>query len=148
MEQASCFAMKDNALKSAELCLLIAESHPDTTKSLLALLADVEGVAVVGTVQHTLKALTLMSALRPDVLLLDADLTNGRLAQVLRSLHAVNPETRIIVLTHEDPALLDLVCRAAGAVQVFSKTADLHALAETLSNLAHKGKLLCEEDER
>ena len=82
--------------------LLVVDDHPIVRQGLVAVLEDEPDFAVVGSAGSAEEALTLAGRLRPDVVLLDLELTGlGGLAAIPRLTDA-SPESRVLVFTAYD----------------------------------------------
>ncbi|HWT05346.1 MAG TPA: hypothetical protein VN224_06275 [Xanthomonadales bacterium] len=96
----------------------------------LARLVGAAGGRVVGHSQ--VLDLDAIITASPDVVLLDLDFTDYRLADVLDALRAEAPSIRPVVLTSErGPGRLD-ACRANGAAAVVAKAASERELVHDL----------------
>jgi DNA-binding NarL/FixJ family response regulator len=96
--------------------VLIVDDHALLRAGLRGLLAALEGVEVVGEAADGLKALELVEALRPDVLMTDIAMPGldglGLTTEVARG----SPQTRVIILSmHTEWAYVDKALRS-GAV--------------------------------
>ena len=82
--------------------VLVVDDHPIVRQGLAAVLDDEPDFQVVGTAASAEEALTLAGRLRPDVVLLDLELTGlGGLAAIPRLTDA-SPESRVLVFTAYD----------------------------------------------
>ena len=82
--------------------LLVVDDHPIVRQGLVAVLEDEPDFEVVGSAGSAEEALTLAGRLRPDVVLLDLELTGlGGLAAIPRLTDA-SPESRVLVFTAYD----------------------------------------------
>ncbi len=108
--------------------VLLADDHAVLRAGLKALLNLQVGIVTVGEASDGDEAVALAARVRPDVVLLDVTMPgNDRLA-ALRSLCALTPAPRVILLTmHQDESLLreGLRLGAAGYVLKRSAEADL-----------------------
>ena len=98
--------------------LLIVEDEPAARTGLISLCAGVPDVEVVGEVGTGAKAIAAAASLRPDLMLLDADLPDMSGFEVLRALHR-REQGRTILLTpnvHDAPRAF-----AAGAMDCLLK---------------------------
>ncbi len=82
--------------------MLVVDDHPIVRQGLVAVLEDEPDFEVVGSAGSAEEALTLAGRLRPDVVLLDLELTGlGGLAAIPRLTDA-SPESRVLVFTAYD----------------------------------------------
>ena len=79
--------------------------------------------------------------LRPDVILLDTELSDFNYLEVTRRIHEVSPQTRIIVLTHSETAKDLFSALRLGIRAYVSKDIKVEDLAKTIT-LVHEGKIV------
>jgi two-component system, NarL family, nitrate/nitrite response regulator NarL len=102
--------------------VLLADSQPLFNEALEALFSREDGHQVVGRCSSADEAFAAVSALRPDLVLVDADLgLDGSPNLVTRMLEAC-PGMRVIVLGDDHDADLLLAAIRAGAAGVVGKT--------------------------
>ncbi len=110
--------------------LVLADDHAVVRAGLRALLdaeADLTIVGEAGTGQETL---AICAAARPDVVLLDVTMPGNEHLDVVRSLAACAPETRVLLLTmHQDVRLLREAMKLGAAGYVLKKSAESQLLA-------------------
>ena len=95
------------------------------------------GVSVVGEGSSTMDAVTLAGRLRPEALVMDVGLLDLAGHEVLRSVRAVSPHTRIFLHAQAPDAASD---DAAGAGRWLADLAD--AVAEPMGTTALKARLV------
>jgi len=78
--------------------LLLAHRHGLVAEGLKMLLAAEGDLDVVGLAHHSGQAIALAATHQPTVLVLDAELAAGDLAQTLAAARAAAPATRLLVL--------------------------------------------------
>ena len=79
--------------------------------------------------------------LKPDVILLDTELSDFSYLEVTRRIHEVSPQTRIIILTHSETAK-DLFSALRMGVRAYvSKNIKVGDLTKTIT-LVHEGKII------
>lgn len=79
--------------------VLVVDDHVFVRKGIQALLATEADIQVVGEAEDGEKALDLITALQPDVILLDLLMPRMDGIEVIRRALAANPQERILVLT-------------------------------------------------
>ena len=91
---------------------------------LAAMLRTLEGLEIVGEAEAPEAALLGIKASRPDVVILDLQLSGGSGLSVLRQLHDFAPNVVPIVLTNYALPQFREECLAAGATYFFDKTTE------------------------
>ncbi len=79
--------------------VLVVDDHAMVRKGLKALLSEYEEFSVVGEADNGLKAIELVSHLKPDVVLLDLAMPVMDGIEAIKGILAIQPDQRIIVLT-------------------------------------------------
>jgi anti-sigma regulatory factor (Ser/Thr protein kinase) len=95
------------------------------------------GVAVVGEVSTTMGAVSLARRLQPDGLVMDAGLLDIAGHEVLRSVRAVSPDTRIFLHAHASETDVD---DAAGSARWFADLVD--AVVQPVREAALEARLV------
>lgn len=111
--------------------VLVVDDHVVVREGVRRLLATLPGVEVIEAASAR-DALTEYRRARPDLLVLDINLSNGSGLEFLRRLRAQEPSARVIMFTmHAEP---DYVARAlrAGAMGYVSKSAPADELVEAV----------------
>ena len=106
----------------------LLDDHEVVREGLRALLESQEGIEVVGDSGSAAEAAARIPALRPDVAVLDARLPDGSGIEVCRTVRAVDPSIRGLILTSydDDEALFAaIMAGASGYVLKQIRGADL-----------------------
>lgn len=85
-----------------DIRVLIADDHPIVCKGIHNLLEPAVGITVVGEAHSGAEALELIRALRPDVTLLDVELTDMSGIDVIKQLNDAHISVRILGLSSYD----------------------------------------------
>src|SRR5690349_22231556 len=114
--------------ETGKVRVYLLDDHEVVREGLRALLESQEGIEVVGDSGSAAEAAARIPALRPDVAVLDARLPDGSGIEVCRTVRAVDPSIRGLILTSydDDEALFAaIMAGAAGYVLKAIKASDL-----------------------
>lgn len=113
--------------------ILVVDDNPHVLAALIDLFEDERGVRVVGAALHSDDAITLAALQRPDVVLVDADISGGGGQHVVAAIRGLLPETRIFALSAylEQDDIFTMLLN--GADLCFSKTFDFAPLIRSLT---------------
>lgn len=112
--------------------LFIIDHNASIRQALAQRLAHVKGIRVLGTAGTGQDGIDQTHALRPDVVLLEPKLSDGKGLDVLRAIRADNPSARIIILTSYLDELEQQVTMKDGAEHYLLKDIDSARLAEVI----------------
>lgn len=115
--------------------VFIADDSRVVRERLAAMLADLEGVRVVGEAGDVKGAITGILALRPHTVVLDFEMPGGTGLDVLGSISTLKPRPRVIMLTNSPHAAYREQCRRSGADYFFDKTLEFEKLPLVLRSL-------------
>lgn len=104
--------------------VLIVDDHPLVRQGLLAVLGSADGVKVVGEASEGNDAVSLVTRLEPDVVLMDLQMPGMNGIDATRAIVAARPATAVLVVTmfEDDDMVFSAV--AAGAKGYLLKGAD------------------------
>lgn len=112
--------------------VFIADDSRLVRERLASMLADVDGVRVVGEAGDINSAVAGILSLQPQTLILDVELPGGTGIDVLKAISGAQPMPRVIMLTNNpQPAYREKCCRA-GAEFFFDKTLEFEKVAQVL----------------
>jgi two-component system response regulator NreC len=115
--------------------ILIADDNQAVRRGVAGILARQGSWQVCGEAANGTEALQKARDLQPDLILLDMSMPGMDGMQVTRLLHAAQPEIKVLIMSHHDPAQLLPSVLQAGAQGCIDKsriTADLIHAIETL----------------
>jgi two-component system nitrate/nitrite response regulator NarL len=116
----------------APITLLVVDDHTLFRRGLIALLAQDDGLLVVGEAADAAQALRLVPTLQPDVILLDNHLPGVKGIDAVQDLRQLAPQTRVLILTvSEDAQDLALALRN-GAQGYLLKTIEGDLLVQAI----------------
>ena len=104
------------------------------------LLAAQQGLQVVGTAGTMRQGLTLIGALRPDVVLVDIEIETNLAA--IREIGDTTPQTKVIALAIEDETAQIVRCAEMGVAGYLTHDGSLDELLDTICS-ARAGELHC-----
>ena len=79
--------------------VLVVDDHPVVRKGIKSLLAEEEGIQVVGEAVNGKEAMKQVDALKPDVILMDLVMPEMGGIEAIQKITAAHPEARILVMT-------------------------------------------------
>ena len=122
--------------------VFIVDDNRLLREGLVFMLAEQEGLAVVGSAENGGEALGQIKDLRPDVVLVDIGIPANDGIEVTRALRQDLPEVRVIILGMPDLTDEIMACIEAGAAGYVLKEASFDYLVETIRS-AHRGESFC-----
>lgn len=103
--------------------LLLVDDHVLFREGLISLIAPQPDLRVIGQVGTVQEAISAVSKLSPDIILMDFTLPDGTGLAATQAILAERPETKIIFLTvHEDNETLFAAIRAGAVGYLFKNT--------------------------
>lgn len=117
----------------------VVDDHPVVREGVVTQLARFPGITVVGHAADAAAAVRLCAAEQPDVVLLDVRLPDALAVDVVPRLHAVSPESRVLLFTAFPEHAAVGPSLAAGAAGLLVKDASGDALREALREVARTG---------
>lgn len=113
--------------------LLLVDHRPSVQRGLKMRLAMEEDLEVVGEAAEATGAIPLARNLRPDVILMDVEMSGVAAARRLR---AVAPQSAVVIFTLHDDAATRQQARAAGAAAFVAKHRTEEVLLEAIRGVA------------
>ena len=108
--------------------LLLVDDQPAVRRGLKMRFALEPDLEVAGEAGNVTEAISLARALRPDVVLMDVELSDTDGVAATEALHAAVPESAVVILTLRDDVATQERARAAGVAAFVAK----HQTEETL----------------
>jgi DNA-binding NarL/FixJ family response regulator len=127
MDGHSCAGGEHAVRPSPDIRVLLVDDHPWVRASLAELLADEDGLAVVGECADGADVVEAAERLHPDVVLMDLSMPGMDGVAATSALRAAGLASRVVVLTGEDVAARPTVA-AAGADAFLPKSTRADAL--------------------
>ncbi len=121
--------------------ILIAGSEPVIVDGLLRLLSRKGEMRVIGSAYAVADAITAVSELHPDVVLVDHGTQDGDAAKLTEMVLGDHPETKVVVLVDASQPDGALRCIAAGCSGVVARTAPVDDIAKAVRRV-HDGEVV------
>ena len=116
--------------------VLIVDDHPFVRLGVALLLAQAEGIAVVGECADGSEVLGAATAVRPDVVLMDINMPQCSGLDATRALLSTRPTTRILMFTASTTSGNIEEAASAGAAGYLFKGGDAQALLTAVRAVA------------
>ncbi len=125
---------------TSRIRLLVVDDHPVVRAGLVTLLSVQADMAVVGEAVDGKDAIDQVSALHPDIVIMDITMTGMNGLEATRVIRELYPKTRVLVLTmHESEEYLRLALDAGATGYVLKKAANTE-LAVAIRSV-HRGEV-------
>ncbi len=122
--------------------LFIVDDHSAFCKRLAEMLAEIEGIKVVGQAGNAAAAILSISQFKPDIVILDIRMPPGAGGfDVLRKIKEREDCPRVIMLTAFSNTEYRKRCVAMGADYYFDKSSDLRKMLTTLKGMVSEGSV-------
>lgn len=112
--------------------VFIVDDSPLIRTGLRDLLADLDGVKIVGEAETAADAIAAILKLQPACVVLDFQLRDGTGLDVLRAVHPLAPDIAFIVLTNHPTPQYRRLCIAAGAQWFFDKSTEFKKIKHAI----------------
>jgi DNA-binding NarL/FixJ family response regulator len=112
--------------------IFIVDDMPSMRERLRELVADIDGVEIVGDAGTPAEAIAGIMSTHPDCVLLDYQLAGGTGVDVLRAVHPRSPEIAFIVITNHATAQHRRACLDAGARYFFDKSSEFSQIRSAI----------------
>jgi DNA-binding NarL/FixJ family response regulator len=103
--------------------ILLVDDHPLVRKGMIALISQVENLAVCGECASKEEALHLVEECRPDLVIVDISLKSGNGLELVKELTSSHPGLRLLVCSMHEEGLFAERCLRAGASGYVNKEA-------------------------
>jgi DNA-binding NarL/FixJ family response regulator len=115
--------------------IFIADVAARFRNQLIELLSEIDAVEVVGQAGDTATALSAIKALRPDVVMVDIQLSEGSGVDLLRKIRRDDKTVVAIMMTNQASRPYRQACMRAGADFLFDKANEINEVKEVIQNL-------------
>ncbi|HEU4388335.1 MAG TPA: response regulator transcription factor [Blastocatellia bacterium] len=115
--------------------LLIADDSCLLCEKIVGLLADLNGIEIVGQVQEAQEALNAARELKPDVMTLDIQMIGGCGIDVLKQIKSQRQSPVVIMLTNRSSSPYRRRCIEAGADFFLDKSTEFGEVRKIVKGL-------------
>lgn len=131
-------------ISSPPIRVAMLDDHETLLEALILLLGEQPELQIVGAWTHSSELLAALANLRADVILLDYALAadDHECCQLIGTLRALRPSTRVLVVSAHDNALVVSAVMRAGACGYVCKNADTAVLLDAIKAAAGGGQPL------
>jgi DNA-binding NarL/FixJ family response regulator len=126
---------------SEEMTVLIADDSDAIVRRLVGLLADVDGLEVIGRAGTVPEVSRAVQTLKPDVVILDLQMPGGSGIDVLEGLKQDGAGPVVIVLTNHAGPQYRKKCLKSGARFFMDKSTEFERVGTVLSGLIRESDL-------
>ncbi len=119
-----------------QIKILIVDDHPMMREALRTALMDEPGLMVIGEASNGMEALTMVSQIHPDVILMDLLMSGMDGLEATTRIMEEAPNARVLVVTSLEDEEKILAAIQAGALGYFPKTAPRAFLLEAIHKVA------------
>ncbi|MGE5431955.1 MAG: response regulator transcription factor [Syntrophomonadaceae bacterium] len=123
-------------VKTDKLNVFISDDSPVVRVRLANMIADINGISLIGEAANVQDSIEKINQLRPDAVILDICMPGGSGIDVLKKVRQLNNSAVIIVLTNYPFPQYRKICMEAGADYFFDKSNEFHKVLEIFKNLA------------
>ncbi len=121
------------------ISVLIVDDHAVVRRGLTDLLQAADGITVVGAVEDGSLAAQAVSALEPDIVLMDLSMPEVDGIEGTRQVLAARPDTKVIVLTSFSESARILAALESGAIGYLLKDAEPAEIVKAVHDAAAGG---------
>ena len=113
--------------------VFLADDSVPVRERILEMLEEIPDVHVVGHAEDALAARLLITALQPDVVILDINMPGGSGIEVLHDIKQMSPSPRVIMLTNYSQPQYRKRCLEAGADYFLDKSTEFDEIRNLLA---------------
>jgi len=131
--------------------VFIADDSALMRERLIAMLAELPGIEIIGQARDGLEAVDFIPKLKPDVVILDVRMPGRNGIDVLKQIKGDDPPPLVIMFTNYPYPQYRDKCLKAGADFFFDKAQDFEKLMEVLNALirnTHETHSKTEDEQR
>ncbi|HET7209414.1 MAG TPA: PAS domain S-box protein [Terriglobales bacterium] len=128
--------------------ILIADDHEQFRRSLRSLIESQPDWHVCAEAANGVEAVERASALKPDVILLDVSMPTMNGLDAARLIHSQTPETEILIVSQNDPSVMEKAALRAGAKGFIPKSKLPQELVKAVDALRGNGAARRHEEQK
>ena len=117
------------------LKILVVDDHAAIRRGICSLLSSCPDWRVCGEAADGLEAIEKARELEPDFILMDISMPRLDGASASKVIHQEAPTTKVILVSHNDPAVIQRVAVEAGASAFIPKANLVHDLLPTIEHV-------------
>lgn len=115
--------------------VLIVEDHEDLSLALTMSFSSDPRFEVCGVAGDFPRAVAIMAEVCADLVIVDHNIPGGTGVELIPILRSINPASRYLMFSQQDPAIYGLPARKAGASGYLQKGATMQALLDTAASV-------------
>lgn len=138
----------NSRMSTPVLRILVVDDHELTRNGVLQILAEISGTEQLHTAASGAEALSLASASRYDVCILDLELPDMSGLQLIPKIRAILPVARIIINTMHEEVWIVRQLLLAGVDAVILKSSDAGELKKAVKSVLRGEKYFCRRFEK
>ena len=123
----------------SDISIILCEDHLITRQGIRRLLEDEKGLTIVGEASNGEEAVSLVSQLKPDVVVMDIAMPKLNGIEATRQIKVTNPRTGILILSAYDDDEYVFALLKAGAAGYLLKSISGNELVSAI-RAVHKGE--------
>jgi DNA-binding NarL/FixJ family response regulator len=130
---------------SETLRVLTVDDSPLIVKRVEQLILEIPGIELTGKAGTIAEALSLVEMTRPNVILMDINLSKDKPRSGIDLLHIVSrmyPRIKIIMLTNLTDSSYRNMCKSSGAYMFLDKSNDFEKIPQILMEIRGQGEIL------
>ena len=125
--------------------IVIADHHPVIRKGISCMLKKSKDFSIVGKANNGDELFKSLKEQKPDILVMEIDMPQLHGINVLRSIKAEYPETRVMIFSMHPEEIYALRSIKSGAAGYVPKTASTKVFLKALKQIARGGIFLNED---
>jgi DNA-binding NarL/FixJ family response regulator len=133
--------MNDSKTRSRRRTVYLVDDHPLVRKGLAALIQGEEDLEICGVAEGASEAMAEIQRIKPDLVIVDLSLKSGNGIELIKHIHAVLPELRILVFSFHNESIYAERVIQAGALGYLSKEASTGDLLDAIHQVL-EGRLV------